>query len=271
MRPDEREFLARFIREHSGIVIGADKDYLLESRLLPVASKAGLAGLSMLIQRLRHAPPTAFIQEVIEAMTTNETLFFRDGHPFAALGEELLPKLAVSRPAGTPLQIWCAASSTGQEPYSIALAARDQVPRIMQSHGLRIFATDIDRTVLAKAKAALYSDMEVTRGLPRALLTRWFRREGGEWRLHEDIRGMVEFRHLNLLGPWGLANGIDVVFIRNVLIYFDNPTKNSIITKIAGLLAADGYLVLGGSESPPGLAERFERVDTRPGVYRKKC
>ena len=271
MMTDERVYLSKFIRDHSGIVIGADKEYLLESRLLPVAKKAGLPGISGLIGKLRNKPPMAFIQEIVEAMTTNETLFYRDVHPFTSLTEEILPKLAVARQPGTPLKIWCAAASTGQEPYSIALATRDQGNRIFQSHGLKILATDIDRTVLAKARTGIYTDLEVNRGLPPALLTRWFRREGTDWKISDDIKSMIEYKDLNLLGPWGFGAGFDAVFIRNVLIYFDQDTKQAIITKIAGLLPADGYLVLGGSESPPGLDERFDRVPGRPGVYRRKA
>jgi chemotaxis protein methyltransferase CheR len=264
------ELIRKLVRDRSGIVLGADKAYLIESRLAPVARANGLDSLEGLCLRLRGNDATALQRQVIEAMTTNETLFFRDGHPWETLGKTVLPDIMAKRQAQKRLTIWCAAASTGQEPYTIAMVIRDLLPSLMQWQ-LRIIATDIAADVLTRARAGIYSQLEVGRGLPPAYLSRYFAKTGNEWQLKEEIRRMVEFRELNLLESYGVVGTADVVLMRNVLIYFDVETKRQILTKVRRTMAPDGYFFLGGAETTLNIDDHFERLPgDRGGCYRLK-
>lgn len=263
------DFLRRLVRERSGIVLGDDKAYLLDSRLAPVVREAGLSGLDQLCSRLRASPSSDLVRDVVEAMTTNETLFFRDTHPFEVLGRRLLPELIRRRADRRQLAIWCAASSTGQEPYSVAMTIREQAPQLA-SWSVRIVATDISTEVLSRAREGIYSQLEIGRGLPPAQLAKWFRKlDANAWQISDELRRMVEFRPLNLLESWPFNERFDLVLMRNVLIYFDLETKRQILAKVRRILAPDGWFFLGGAETTMNIDDAFERLpDERGGVYR---
>ncbi len=266
------DMIRKLVRERTGIVLGADKSYLIESRLLPVAKAAQLDSLEALCLRLRVQANSQLHRQVIEAMTTNETLFLRDAHPFETLTKTLLPQLIAKRSVNKRLTIWCAACSTGQEPYSVAMLIREQHPALL-AWQLRLVATDIASEVLAKAATAIYSPLEVSRGLPPALMDRYFNKNAnGDWKLADDIKRMVEFRELNLLDSYGAIGSADIIMMRNVLIYFDVETKRQILAKVRRVLAPDGFLFLGGSETTMGIDEHFERLtQDRGGCYRLKA
>lgn len=264
------ELVRKLVRERSGIVLGADKGYLIESRLGPVARVNGLESLEVLCMRLRGHDAAALQRQVVEAMTTNETLFFRDGHPWETLGKTVLPEMMTRRQTQKRLTIWCAAASTGQEPYTIAMVIRDLLPSLLQWQ-VRIVATDIAAEVLARARAGIYSQLEVGRGLPPAYLARFFTKAGNEWQLKEEIRRMVEFRELNLLESYGAVGTADIVLMRNVLIYFDVETKRQILAKVRRTMAGDGFFFLGGAETTLNIDDHFERLPgDRGGCYRLK-
>ncbi len=263
-------YLVRLVRERSGIVIGPEKQYLVETRLSPLLRAKGIADYATLAARLRAEPTGPLPRAVVEAMTTNETFFFRDQHPFAALEQQVLPKLIAARAALRTLSIWCAASSSGQEPYSIAMILRDRFAGALAGWKVSITATDISAEMIARAKAGIYSPIEVGRGLPAPLLARWFLREGADWRIRDDLRAMVAFRELNLLDPWPIAQGVDVLFCRNVLIYFDDDTKRRLLGRMHDLLRPDGWLFLGGAETTLGLDDRFARTQLdKAGAFQR--
>jgi chemotaxis protein methyltransferase CheR len=266
----DSEFLRSLVRQRSGIVLGEDKGYLLESRLDPLAKAVGLGGLDALAARLRTEPSGQLARQVVEAMTTNETFFFRDIHPFECLKRKVLPELVARRQAERRLDVWCAAASTGQEPYSVTMALREFGAPIA-GWPIRFVATDIASEVLKRAREGRYSQLEVNRGLPAPLLIKYFTKDGLDWRVKDDLRRMVEFRELNLLESYGLTGQFDIILIRNVLIYFDVETKKSILAKCRRLLRPDGFLFLGGAETTLNLDDAFERVDfDKGGCYRLK-
>jgi chemotaxis protein methyltransferase CheR len=247
--PPDFAYISELARRRAAIVLEPGKEYLVESRLSGVAKVEGHAGLGELVARLKSTPESAPLHaKVIDALTTNETFFFRDHHPFEALRNTILPKLVRDRAASRKLNIWCAACSTGQEPYSVAMLLREHFP-VLASWNVKITATDLSPRVLGQAREGLYSQMEVNRGLPALYLIKHFRQEGGGWRLNEDIRKLVDFQELNLIQPWVNHPVFDIVFLRNVMIYFDIPTKRTILKNIRRHLARDGYLFLGAAET----------------------
>jgi chemotaxis protein methyltransferase CheR len=264
--PHDYDYLRRLLRERSGLVLAADKQYLVESRLLPVARRAGLAGLSDLVVRLRAANAEPLAVEVVEAMTTNESFFFRDKIPFEHFRDTIVPTLLSARAAQRRIRIWCAASSTGQEPYSLAMSLKE-MGEATAGWRVEIIATDLSNEVLEKAKAGIYSQFEVQRGLPIALLIKYFSQNGDTWQIAPDIRAMVQFRPLNLLGDFAHLGVFDVVFCRNVLIYFDQETKTDVLDRLARVTDRDGYLVLGAAETVVGLTESFKPIQERRGLY----
>ncbi|HET7322318.1 MAG TPA: CheR family methyltransferase [Longimicrobiaceae bacterium] len=268
MAPADYAYLSELLQRESGLCLGPHKEYLLESRLTPLARTRGLGGLSGLVRRLRERGDDELSRAVCEAMTTNESLFFRDATPFRLLQEELLPELAARRVATRRLRIWCAAGSTGQEPYSLAMIL-DEMAALFYGWRVEILSTDYSRAALDRARAGLYNHFEVQRGLPIQMLTRHFHRVGDDWQISESLRRAVQFRELNLLEPFQHLGRFDVVLCRNVLIYFDLPTKAEVLARLAGCVADDGYLFLGGSETAMGVTRHFDRV---PGagtsVYR---
>jgi chemotaxis protein methyltransferase CheR len=264
-------FLRDLLHRHSAIVIDTSKDYLVEARLGPLAKREGLGSITALVAKLRsEGAASPLLRRVIDAMTTNETLFFRDVHPFEALRDKLLPEL-LERRTSHELNIWSAACSSGQEPYTIAMMLREGFPRLA-SWKVEILATDLSPTMIAKARKGLYGKIEVNRGLPLPLLAKYFEQQGSDYQISGDLRKMMSFRELNLAGPWPAMGPFDVVFLRNVLIYFDVETKKSILSRVVRLLRPDGYLLLGAAETTLNLEERFERLQIdRAGCYRLRA
>ncbi|WP_346296904.1 protein-glutamate O-methyltransferase CheR [Rhodopseudomonas sp. P1] len=266
MTPLDYEFLRKLLKDRSGLDLSADKQYLVESRLLPLARRLSLGGISELVQKMKGMGAEALISDVVEAMTTNETFFFRDKVPFDHLREEMLPALLQARAARRSLRIWCAASSTGQEPYSIAMTLKELGPAVA-GWRFEIIATDLSPQVLEKSKSGLFSQFEVQRGLPIQLLVKYFKQAGEVWELSPEIRAMVQHRQLNLLHDFSSLGTFDIVFCRNVLIYFDQTTKVGILERIAKRLEPDGYLTLGAAETVVGLTDAFKPHNSRRGVY----
>ena len=265
MTPLDYEFLRKLLKERSGLDLSADKQYLVESRLIPLARKAGLSGLPELVQKLK-AGAEALTAEVIEAMTTNETFFFRDKVPFDHLKATIIPELLQARASRRSLRIWCAASSTGQEPYSIAMCLKE-MSTALTGWRVEIVATDLSQGVLEKSRAGLFSQFEVQRGLPIQLLVKHFVQIGELWQLNADVRAMVQFRQLNLLQDFSHLGVFDIIFCRNVLIYFDQDTKTNMFGRLAKMIEPDGFLMLGAAETVVGLTEAFRPYADRRGLY----
>jgi chemotaxis protein methyltransferase CheR len=264
--PLDYEYLRKLLKERSGLDLSADKQYLVESRLVPLARKASLPGIPELVQKMKGAGADALTAEVVEAMTTNETFFFRDKIPFDHLREAVLPALIRARAARRSLRIWCAASSTGQEPHSIAMCIKE-MGAALAGWRTEIVATDLSLAVLEKSKAGIFSQFEVQRGLPIHLLVKYFTQTGELWQLNADIRAMVQHRQLNLLQDFSHLGTFDVIFCRNVLIYFDQATKAGIFARLAKMLEADGVLALGAAESVVGITNVFKPYPDRRGLY----
>jgi chemotaxis protein methyltransferase CheR len=264
--PLDYEFLRKLLKERSGLDLSSDKQYLVESRLIPLARRVGLAGIAELVARIRVGSDP-LTSEVVEAMTTNETFFFRDKIPFDHLRETIVPALLQTRANRRALRIWCAASSTGQEPYSIAMCLKE-FGAALAGWRIEIVATDLSQAVLEKSKAGIFSQFEVQRGLPIQLLVKYFNQIGELWQLNADIRAMVQHRQLNLLQDFSHLGTFDVIFCRNVLIYFDQDTKAVIFERLAKVLEPDGVLTLGAAESVVGISDAFKPYPDRRGLYR---
>lgn len=265
------DYICKFIRARSAIVLEAGKEYLVESRLLPVARGEGCTSLQDLVVRLRTQPSNGLHQKVIEAMTTNETSFFRDLHPFEALRKLLVPELIAKREKERTLNLWCAASSSGQEPYTVAMLLREHFPSLT-NWTVRFLATDLSMEMVERARTGRFSQLEVNRGVPAPLLVKYFQRLGVEWQVKDELRRMVEFRQLNLIDSWPSLPEFDIIFIRNVLIYFDVPTKKAILAKVRRVLRPDGYLFLGAAETTLNIDEGFERLQfEKAGCYRLRA
>jgi chemotaxis protein methyltransferase CheR len=263
--PTDYEYLRKFLKERSGLDLSPDKQYLVESRLLPLARKASLPGIPDLVLKIRNGDGR-LASDVVEAMTTNETFFFRDKIPFDHLRDSIVPGLIQARAARKSLRIWSAASSTGQEPYSIAMCLKE-MGAALAGWRIEIVATDLSQEVLEKSKAGLYSQFEVQRGLPIQLLMKYFTQVGDVWQLNADVRAMVQYRQLNLLQDFSHLGTFDVIFCRNVLIYFDQDTKAVIFERMAKSLEADGTLLLGAAESVVGITDAFRPISDRRGLY----
>ncbi|MFD2262639.1 CheR family methyltransferase [Lacibacterium aquatile] len=267
MRSDDFEFLSRTVRQRSGLVLTEDKVYLVESRLMPVARKQGLKSVDELVQQMKAKPDQAILRAVTEAMTTNETLFFRDTKPFDQFKKVVMPALLNDRASRKTIRIWCAACSSGQEPYSLAMILKEEGVRLA-GWKFEIVATDINTEVIDRAKAGLYSQFEVQRGLPIQYLMKYFKQVEDKWQITPEIKAMIDYREFNLLtDPRGLGQ-FDVVFCRNVLIYFDQPTKAQVLDRIRGVMPEDGVLYLGGAETVLGVTDKFEPVPNERGLYR---
>jgi chemotaxis protein methyltransferase CheR len=265
MRPDDFAFIAKILKERSGLVITPDKAYLLESRLTPVARKRGLKGLDDLLGSLRTAGEDV-LREVTEAMTTNESFFFRDMKPFDQFRTIVLPQLLQTRATKKAFRIWSAACSSGQEAYSLAMILKEETVRLA-GWKIEIVGTDISHEMLDKAKAGLYSQFEVQRGLPIQLLVKYFKKNNEMWQIDSAIRAMVQFREYNLLHDLKPLGQFDVVFCRNVLIYFDQPTKTRVLENVSRAMPDDGLLYLGGAETVLGISDRFKPVPEQRGIY----
>ena len=265
MTPLDYDYLRKLLKERSGLVLSADKQYLVESRLAPLVRKAGLASLGELIAKLK-TNDARLIVDVVEAMTTNESFFYRDKIPFDHFRDVVIPGLISARAMQRRIRIWCAAASTGQEPYSLAMSIREMKEKLT-GWRIEILATDLSTEVLEKSKAGIYSQFEVQRGLPIQMLVKYFAQVGDTWQIAPDIRAMVQHRQLNLLQDFSHLGTFDVIFCRNVLIYFDQETKIGVLNRIARLLDPDGFLVLGAAETVVGLTEAFKPLADKCGLY----
>jgi chemotaxis protein methyltransferase CheR len=263
--PLDYEYLRKLLKERSGLMLSADKQYLVESRLTPLVRKTGLASIGELVTKLRGANESLIVN-VVEAMTTNESFFYRDKIPFDHFRDAIIPGLMAARAREQRLRIWCAAASTGQEPYSLAMCLKE-IKAKLGGWRVEILGTDLSTEVLEKAKAGVYSQFEVQRGLPIQMLVKYFSQVGDTWQIAPDIRAMVQYKPLNLLADLAHLGRFDVVFCRNVLIYFDQETKISVLNRISRLLEPDGYLVLGAAETVVGLTDAFKPVSDKRGLY----
>ena len=259
MSPADFDYVRHYVRHEAAIVLEPGKEYLVESRLQTLARREQIPSVEALVASLRALPNSPLHRMVVDAMTTNETSFFRDIHPFEALRKVILPELMAKNAAERTLNFWCGAASTGQEPYSVLMMMADHLPSLLDWN-MKFIATDLSRDVIARAKAARYNQLEVNRGLPATMLVKHFNRLGAEWELKENLRRRVDYRELNLIGEWGWMPRLDIVFLRNVLIYFDVETKKEILAKIRRVLRPGGYLLLGGAETTFNLDDAFERV-----------
>jgi len=264
--PPDYEYLRKLLKDQSGLDLSADKQYLIESRLLPLARKCGLSGIGDLVQKMKGGA-ASIVTLVVEAMTTNETFFFRDKIPFDHFREMIVPEIVKARAGRKSVRIWCAAGSTGQEPYSLAMCLKE-MGAALAGWRIEIIATDLSLEVLEKSKAGIYSQFEVQRGLPIQLLVKHFKQTGEFWQINPEIRAMVQHRQLNLLHDFSQLGTFDVIFCRNVLIYFDQDTKINIFNRLHRATEADGFLVLGAAETVVGLTENFKPYPERRGLYR---
>ena len=266
MTPPDYEYLRKLLKDHSGLDLSADKQYLIESRLLPLSRKCGVSGIGDLVQKMKGGSST-IIAQVVEAMTTNETFFFRDKVPFEHFRETIIPEMLKARANRKSIRIWCAAGSTGQEPYSLAMSLKEMGPALA-GWRVEIIATDLSTEVLEKSKSGVYSQFEVQRGLPIQLLVKYFKQNGEFWQISPELRAMVQHRQLNLLHDFSQLGTFDVIFCRNVLIYFDQDTKINIFGRLAKAMEGDGFLVLGAAETVVGLTEVFKPFPDKRGLYR---
>ncbi|MEP3072065.1 protein-glutamate O-methyltransferase CheR [Maricaulis sp.] len=259
-------FVAAEAYKRSGLVLSTDKGYLLESRLAPLARAEGYPSIEALIAAARRESNDRLLWAITEALATHETFFFRDNTPFDLFKQEILPVLSRARGNMSTIRIWCAACSSGQEPYSLAMILEEEKARL---GGLRfeIVATDMAPRVLEKAKAGVYSQFEVQRGLAIQRLVTHFDQSGDQWRIKPNLRSMVTFQKQNLLENFSGMGTFDVIFCRNVLIYFDADTKKKILQRLAAQTASDGYLIMGAAETVVGLSQDFAPVEGRRGLY----
>lgn len=266
IKTEDFELLCGIVKSRSGLSLSPDKAYLLENRLMAVARKWGMNDIDGLAASVRGGPNEELLREITEAMTTNETLFFRDQTPFEQLEKVVLPRLLESRKESRRIRIWSAACSSGQEPYSIAMILKG-MGSVLDNWRIDICATDISRTMLDKARAGLYTQFEVQRGLPIAMLMKHFRQAGDKWEIDPAIRSMVGYQEFNLLNSSAGLGQFDIVFCRNVLIYLDPPTKSQVLDNVWKQMPADGILYMGGAETVMGVTDKFQPVSDHRGMY----
>jgi chemotaxis protein methyltransferase CheR len=261
------DYVRTVVRERSAIVLDPGKEYLVESRLAALARTLELGSVDELVAKLRTG--TDVVDRVVEAMATNETSFFRDMRPFAALRTDVLPDLVERHRADRSLDIWSAGCSSGQEPYTIAMTILEHFPELA-SWNLRMLATDLSHELIARARTGSYSQIEVNRGLPSALLVKYFDRNGARWTVKPELQRRIHFEQLNLIDAWPPMRRLDVVFLRNVLVSFDVDTKARVLDRVHQSLAPDGYLFLGDAESTLDIHDGFQRLPyERAGCYRR--
>ncbi len=268
MKISDFELYKSLLYEKSGLVITPDKSYLLDSRLTPIAKKWNFASLEAMTLQLRAIPDNKLIKDIVEAMTTNETSFFRDTKPFQIFQETILPVLLEKRKIKKTIRIWCAACSSGQEPYSLAMILKEK-EALLKGWRFEIMATDISDDILDQAKRASYTQFEVQRGLPIQYLMKYFMQIGETWQLKDEIRNMVRYSNFNLLDPMSRLGSFDIIFCRNVLIYFDEKTKGDILNRMSTQLENDGFLLLGGAETVLGITDKFQPNPEKRGLYVK--
>jgi chemotaxis protein methyltransferase CheR len=259
------DYIRKLLRDQTGIVLEDGKQYLVETRLVQITLQAGCASLHDLVRQLRARPFDRLHQKVIEALTTGETKFFRDTQFFEALKLVILPELIASRAAERRLNLWCAAASTGQEPYSVAMVLYEHFPELAKWN-IQFIASDISDKVLERARHGFYSQLEINRGLPAALRAKYFHERGNQWLIADQLRRRVEFRKINLIAAWPPFPLMDIILMRNILIYFDTDTKKTILTRVRQLLKPDGYLFLGTAETTLNLDDTFKVVHVGKAV-----
>jgi chemotaxis protein methyltransferase CheR len=267
MTDQDFDAIRRLLHEQSAIALEPGKQYLVEARLGPLLQERKLNSFGELVAQLRLRADNGLHQQIVEAMVTTESSFFRDHQPFEALRKTVLPDLIHHRKDERRLNIWCAASSTGQEPYSLALTLREYFPELA---GWKVFilASDVSRAVLARARQARYNQIEVNRGLPASLLVKYFEQDGTHWQLSASVRSMIDFQEINLARPWPALPPMDLILIRNVMIYFEVDTKKTILGKLARLLKPSGYLLLGCAETTINLDSSYRPVEAlKAGFY----
>ena len=267
MRITDFDLYKNLLKERSGLTLSADKSYLLESRLNPIAKKWGYASLDTMTVALQGVPDKNLINDIVEAMTTNETSFFRDLKPFDLFKDFVLPTIQEQRAAKKEINIWCAAASSGQEPYSLSMILKDLETTSFAKWRAKIKATDLSNEILEQAREGLYSQFEVQRGLPIQMLMKHFEQEEEKWRIKDEIRKMVQYDIFNLLDNMSSLGTFDIIFCRNVLIYFDETTKSEVLARMQKQLAPDGFLFLGGAETVLGITDVFKPVPEKRGLY----
>ncbi|MEN9874967.1 MAG: hypothetical protein RL186_1864 [Pseudomonadota bacterium] len=265
MKPTDFDFVAQLVHSRSGLVLSADKSYLVESRLAPIARRDGFPSIDELIGAIRLRGDGKLIDAVVDAMTTNETFFFRDKTPFDIFAQTVLPEL-IARKRGGTIRIWCAAASTGQESYSLAMIADAMGPRLGGCK-LEIVGTDISERCLEKAKAGIYTQFEVQRGLPVQMLLKHFKKDGEAWRIDDKLKANIRFRPMNLLDDFRGLGRFDVIFCRNVLIYFDTKTKKQVLERMSLQVDGPGFLFMGAAETVLGVTDTFKPVTGQRGLY----
>ncbi len=266
MNPSDFELIAGLLKQRSGLVLTPDKGYLLESRLSSVARRWDFKSFDEMIQSIRAKRDEKLLGEITEAMTTNESFFFRDSKPFDQFRDLVLPHLLTARASKRSFRIWSAACSTGQEPYSLAMLLKEADSKLA-GWRIEIIATDLSNEVLDKAKEGLYTQFEAQRGLPITLLMKYFTQSGDHWQISPELRKMITFKPFNLLESPAALGHFDVIFLRNVLIYFDPPTKSKILEGMSRQLASDGFLYLGGAETVLGVSDKFKPKQGQRGIY----
>ena len=266
----DMDFVRALVQKHTGIAIRDDQDYVVVSRLTPLVRSLNLSSLDELIKKLKHNPPARLLQQVLESMTNHETSFFRDVYQFETLKEDILPELIQRKQSCKKLNIWSAACATGQEPYSIAMVLHDHFFPQLAHWDLKILASDISEQALRIARAGQYNQFEINRGLPAPLLVRHFKKQDATWRVAPFIRKMVEFRNFNLLEAMPGIPRMDIIFLRNTLIYFDEETKRRVLLEVFDNLADGGYLFLGVGESPRHQVAEFECIPKNNTIYFRK-
>lgn len=262
------DYLRQLVREHSGVALDKDKEYLAELHLTELAESAGFNSIASFVKHLQNNQYCGTHEQAVEALVTYETLFFRDRHPYEALKDFVLPELIEQRAKKRYLNIWSAACSSGQEPYSIAILIREHFP-LLANWKVQLIASDFSSKIIARARNGRYNQLEIKRGLPETLRRKYFQQHNNEWQIEENIRSRVEFRSFNLLQSWASLPTMDIIFLRNVLIYFDTETKKAILAKVRQLLSNDGYLFLGGGETTINLDDSFKRVQFNKSVCYK--
>ncbi|ALJ37633.1 chemotaxis protein CheR [Azospirillum brasilense] len=266
MRVEDFDMFSTLLKQRSGLVLTRDKAYLLESRLMPVARKWNMKGLEELASTVRTRKDEALLRDITEAMTTNESSFFRDQKPFDQFKQIVLPKLMEARSAKRSIRIWSAACSSGQEAYSLAMLLSEDAAKLA-GWRIEIVGTDISAEMVERSKSGIYTQFEVQRGLPIQMLVKHFKQQGDKWQISQQLRQMASFREFNLLGDLSGLGQFDIVFCRNVLIYFDQPTKTKVLEAIARQMPQDGVLYLGGAETVLGITDRFKPVEGQRGLY----
>ena len=267
LSPTDYAYIRGLVRERAAIVLEDGKEYLVEARLTPVARREGFGSLEEYLQRLRSQPSGPLHRKAVEAMTINETSFFRDWRPFEVLRKTVLPEVVAKNTALKSLHIWSAASSSGQEAYSLAILLKEHFPQVLSGWNVKVHGSDVSTEMVERSRTGKYLQLEVNRGMPAPLLVKHFLRTGLDWHVKDDIKKLVEFQQGNLAGEWPSLPKMDIILLRNVMIYFDTDTKKRILQRMRGLLKPGGLLFLGAAETTLNLDGAYERLTAEGTSY----